>query len=146
MPYKYSYTTAFAPVRNTAVYLHIYQARMRLAIICYASIMSFQTRFECSFSSSSSSSSLSSSHPSASNPSPLMPKLARNPMNAIPPNKPNARASPLGLTLVARENIPPETKGPTARPAADRVWARPLSAPRIEWSPCAELVIWDCRI
>ena len=24
-------------------------------------------------------------------------------------------------------------KGPTARPAADRVWARPLRAPRTAW-------------
>jgi hypothetical protein len=61
-----------------------------------------------------------------------MPKLSKNPTKATPPNKPNARASPLGRTLVASENRPPETNGPTARPAAERVWARPFRVPRTE--------------
>lgn len=62
-------------------------------------------------------------------------------MKATHPKTPNANASPLGLTLVAREKSPPERNGPAARPAADRVWARPFSDPRTEWLG-AELVIY----
>jgi len=36
---------------------------------------------------------------------------------------------------------PPERKGPAALPAAERVWARPLSVPRTEWLG-AEFVIY----
>lgn len=46
---------------------------------------------------------------------------------------PNARASPLGWILAVRENSPPERNGPTARPAAERVCARPFKAPRTAW-------------
>ena len=96
-----------------------------------------------SFSSSSSSSSSSlwlQYSSSDSNPAPVIPKLARKPKNAMPPNTPQANASPFGRTCVAREKRPPERKGPTARPAADSVCARPLSVPRTEWFG-AEFVI-----
>lgn len=89
---------------------------------------------ESTSSTSSSSSTLPSSafQPPPSSSSSRIPKLVRKPMKAIPPNTPNARASPFGLTLVARVNRPPDRKGPTARPAAERVWARPLSIPSTE--------------
>lgn len=61
-----------------------------------------------------------------------MPKLSKKPMKATPPNTPNARASPLGLTPVDIENRPPDKNGPMARPAAERVCARPFSVPRTE--------------
>lgn len=63
----------------------------------------------------------SSSQPSASRPSDLMPKLKRNPTNAMPPKTPKTNASPLGLILVAKEKSPPDKNGPAARPAADKV-------------------------
>lgn len=66
-------------------------------------------------------------------------------MNAMPPNRPNARASPFGRTLVASENKPPDTNGPTARPAAESVCARPFSVPRTLWFG-AELVIYTYNI
>lgn len=44
---------------------------------------------------------------------------------------------------MANVKRPPEMNGPSARPAADNVWARPLSVPRTEWFG-AELVIWKC--
>jgi hypothetical protein len=70
-----------------------------------------------------------------------MPKLIRKPMNATHPKTPKAKASPFGFTLVASENSPPDRKGPTARPAAESVWARPFNDPRTEWLG-AELVIY----
>ena len=94
-----------------------------------------------SFSSSSLPSS-SSENPSASRPSPRIPKLRRKPTNVMPPKTPKAKASPLGLILVAAENKAPDRKGPTARPAADSVCARPLIVPRTEWFG-AELVIFQ---
>jgi hypothetical protein len=48
-------------------------------------------------------------------------------------------ASPLGWILEVKEKRPPDKKGPTARPAAERVCARPLRAPRTAWFG-AELV------
>lgn len=74
--------------------------------------------------------SLSVSHPSASSSALLMPKDNKKPMKAIPPKTPKAKASPFGLTLVATVNKPPLRNGPAARPAADRVCARPFSVPR----------------
>lgn len=59
----------------------------------------------------------------------------------MPPNTPQANASPLGCTCVARENKPPDRKGPTALPAAERVCARPFKVPRTAWLG-AEFVIW----
>ena len=66
-------------------------------------------------------------------------------MNEMPAKTPKARASPLGSIRDDRLNRPPDTNGPTARPAADRVWARPLRAPKTAWSG-ADLVIcgWIC--
>lgn len=95
-------------------------------------------------SSSSSSSWLpfSSSHSALSSPSPLIPQLASHPRNAIPPKTPQGSASPFGLRRVPSEKRPPERNGPAARPAAERVCARPLSVPRTEWLG-AELVIYD---
>ena len=58
----------------------------------------------------------------------------------MPPKTPKAKASPLGRTFVAIENKPPDKNGPIARPAAERVWASPLSVPSTEWLG-AELVI-----
>jgi len=95
-----------------------------------------------SSSSSSSALPLSSSQSPLSRLSPRIPKLASQPRNAIPPKTPHAKASPRGLTCVAREKSPPERKGPAARPAAERVCARPLRVPRTEWLG-AELVICD---
>lgn len=91
-------------------------------------------RSGCSSSSPSSSSSLpsSSSKPSASRFSPRIPKLSKKPIKVMPPKTPNATASPLGSTCVEREKRPPARNGPAARPAAERVWARPLSVPRTE--------------
>ena len=63
-------------------------------------------------------------------------------MRATPPKTPKANASPFGLTRVASVNRPPERKGPTARPAAESVWARPLRVPRTEGFE-AELVIYE---
>lgn len=62
-------------------------------------------------------------------------------MKAMPPNTLKARASPLGWILVAAVKMPPEMKGPTALPAADSVWARPLSLPS-EACEGAEFVIF----
>ena len=83
----------------------------------------------------------SSSQPSASRSAERIPKLARNPMKAMPPKRQNASASPLGSTRVARVNNPPERKGPAALPAADNVCARPFSRPSTEWFG-AEFVIY----
>lgn len=66
-------------------------------------------------------------------------------MKVTLPKIPNARASPLGRTCVASENNPPARKGPTARPAADSVWARPLILPRVAWLG-AEFVIWKINV
>jgi hypothetical protein len=90
---------------------------------------------------SSSSSSSSSLQPSASRFSPRIPKDNINPMNATPANIPNASASPLGLILVDAVKRDPEMKGPTARPAAERVCARPFNVPRTLWFG-AEFVIY----
>ena len=49
------------------------------------------------------------------------------------------------MILEPRENKPPERNGPTARPAAERVWARPFKAPRTAWLG-AEFVIWVVSI
>lgn len=62
-------------------------------------------------------------------------------MKAIPPKTQKARASPFGWILVAAVKMPPEMKGPTARPPADSVWARPLSLPS-EACEGAEFVIY----
>ena len=105
--------------------------------------MTFYTPSQNHCSSSSSDLSLASSpdsQPSASRSVERMPKLIKKPMKAIPPNTPNARASPFGWTLVATENRPPERKGPAARPAADSVWASPFNVPSTWWFG-AELVI-----
>lgn len=56
-----------------------------------------------------------------------------NPRKAMPPKTPQASASPLGFTWVANEKRPPDRKGPTARPAAERVCARPLRVPKTAW-------------
>ncbi len=74
-----------------------------------------------------------------------MPKLMQKPTRATPPKTPHARASPLGFTRVDSEKRPPLRKGPAARPAADRVWARPLSLPRTLWFG-AELVICSYQL
>ena len=63
-------------------------------------------------------------------------------MKDTPPKTPKATASPLGRTRVESVKRPPERNGPAARPAAERVWARPLRAPRTEWLG-AEFVIYD---
>jgi hypothetical protein len=91
--------------------------------------------------SSSSSPSSSSLHPSASRFSPRIPKLSINPMNATPAKMPNAKASPLGLILVDAVNRDPDINGPTARPAAESVCARPLRVPKTLWFG-AEFVIY----
>lgn len=52
-------------------------------------------------------------------------------MTAIPANSPQARPSPLGRTCVDAENNVPDRKGPTLRPAADKVWAIPFKVPRL---------------
>lgn len=91
-----------------------------------------QTSFVSS-SSDLSPSSLSSPQPSASRARPRIPKLMIKPMNETAPKTPNARASPLGWILAVSEKSPPDRNGPTARPAADRVWARPLRAPKTAW-------------
>lgn len=77
--------------------------------------------------------SLSSPQPSASSERPRMPKLNMKPIKETAPKTPNATASPLGCNLAVRENSPPERNGPTARPAAERVCARPFKAPRTAW-------------
>jgi hypothetical protein len=97
--------------------------------------------FAVAASSSSSSSSSSSLHPSASRFSPRMPKLSINPMNATPAKMPKAKASPLGLILVDAVNRDPDMNGPTARPAAESVCARPLRVPKTLWFG-AEFVIY----
>ena len=113
------------------------------------SILNFYTLSRCYVSSSSdlslspspsSSYSSADSQPAASRLGDLMPKLSPKPRNAMPPNKPKARASPFGSTLVAKVNRPPDTKGPTARPAAESVCANPFSVPRTLWFG-AEFVI-----
>lgn len=91
---------------------------------------------------SSSSSSPSVSQPAASRLDDRTPKLRAKPMNAMPPNKQKAKTSPFGCTLVAREKRPPDTKGPTARPAAERVCASPFNVPRTLWFG-AEFVIYQ---
>lgn len=73
---------------------------------------------------------LSSSHSALSSSSPRIPKLTSQPIKAIPPNTPHAKASPFGCTCVAMVNRPPERNGPAALPAAEMVWAMPLSVPR----------------
>lgn len=117
----------------------------------WSSIMSlFLWNFLCFYTSSSSDLSLassSSSSPSVSQPAASRlddrtPKLRAKPMNAMPPNKPKAKTSPFGCTLVAREKRPPDTKGPTARPAAERVCASPFNVPRTLWFG-AEFVIYQ---
>lgn len=62
-------------------------------------------------------------------------------MNETAPNTPNANASPLGWMVAVKENKPPDKNGPTARPPALRVCARPLRAPRTVWFG-AELVTY----
>ena len=79
------------------------------------------------------SSSSLSSQPSASRFCDLIPKLRRNPRKAIPPNTPNASASPFGCIPIAMEKRPPERKGPAARPAAESVCARPFNVPKTAW-------------
>lgn len=88
------------------------------------------------------SSSLSSSSENSALSKPLLriTKEATHPRSAMPANKPHARASPLGLTRVDKVNRPPDKNGPMLRPAAERVWAIPLSVPRVSCEG-AELVI-----
>lgn len=96
---------------------------------------------------SAASSSLSSSPPSSSpcqsalsSPFPRISNVPSHPTRAIPAKTPQAIASPLGRTWFVRVKSPPEMKGPTLRPAADRVWAMPFSVPRDSLEG-AELVI-----
>lgn len=90
--------------------------------------------YTCSSSSSlpSPCASSSSLHSPLSNCSPLMPKLAIKPNRAMPPKTPHATASPLGRTSVASVKRPPDRKGPSALPPAERVCARPFRVPRTE--------------
>jgi hypothetical protein len=74
---------------------------------------------------------------------PFIPKLRKNPTRDTAAKTPKGITSPFGWTRAAREKRLPERKGPTARPAAERVWARPLRAPKTPWSG-AEFVI--CKV
>ncbi len=96
----------------------------------------------CSSSPDTSCSSLSPmpSHSGLSRPVPRIAKEAAQPNSVIPAKRPHASASPLGLTRVDKVNRPPDRKGPTLRPAAERVWATPLRVPRVSREG-AELVI-----
>ena len=61
-----------------------------------------------------------------------MPMLNINPTKEIPAKIPKGNASPLGLIWVASEKRVPDMKGPPARPAAAKVWAKPFKAPRTD--------------
>ena len=73
----------------------------------------------------------SSPQPSASRFGERIPRLSRNPNKDTPLNTAKDITSPLS-NFEARENSPPDRNGPAARPAADRVCASPLIAPRTE--------------
>ena len=62
---------------------------------------------------------------------PLMNSVQPHPTRAMPPNTPQASNSPLCCKRIDSVNRPPDTKGPNDRPAAERVWAIPLSEPRV---------------
>lgn len=62
---------------------------------------------------------------------PLMNSVQPHPTRAMPPNTPQASNSPLCCKRIDNVNRPPDAKGPKDRPAAERVWAMPLSEPRV---------------
>jgi hypothetical protein len=95
----------------------------------------------CCSSSTSSLSLSSSSHSALSRPVLRIANDATHPRIVTPAKRPQASASPLGLTRVDRVKSPPDRNGPILRPAAERVWARPLSVPRVSCDG-AELLIY----
>lgn len=64
-------------------------------------------------------------------------------MKAMAPKTPQARTSPLEERgrRVERLKRPPERRGPTARPSAERDCAMPFNSPSVECDG-AEFVIW----
>ena len=120
------------PIRSVLAYTtsHVVHVRYLLSAVSFNLLFTFMFNHASSSSSLlSDTESLSLSHPSASRSELLIPNDSRKPMNATPPNTPNAKASPFGLTFVATVNRPPLRNGPTALPAADKVCASPFKAP-----------------